>query len=645
MNATSLSRPPAGPASPGSARRGKPALWLVLSLYGAAYLLLQLGASPLRSHPGIHLWYIPAALSVFMLLCYGPKVLPAVILAPLPVDLLFRPPAHGPWILLALSGAFGLALTLGVMVFRRAGLSPRLRRIQDVGGFIALAFLGPFLGAFTLWLFMGPSPLSAGTLRPLFLSHALGVLTLGPALLLWIRPLLRLGLRPAGPCLAPPRMEALLQVFALVLTTLVVVRFSEPGTLHLKYLLFLPMTWMAVRGGLKAVSLGFPLLGLSLGLAVLHAPSGPQAILGIQSFTLVLFGTTLFLGSAVDAHLASRSGRERGARRLHHLLEGTGAIPWELDLETGQCGYLGLRIEALLGWPQDVWRKQPFWGEVVHPMDHLAFLRFLHELSHPSGPHQLEFRLRTPQGSEHWVRAVGGMEPGHAQGRVVGFLFDIHAHKRAEETALRASLKEKDLLLREIHHRVKNNLQVVSSLLRLQAASQADPALQRALQEAQDRVQAIALIHQKLKHAPDFSRLDLAGYVQTLVERLVRSYASVPALIDLRVQVAAVDIGPDAPVPLGLILNELVANALQHAFPPGTGGSLEIDLDRDAEGWVTLRVTDSGQGLPDEVNLEQGGLGFQLVQALTDQLHGVLELERRPGASFLLRFPSPSPEP
>jgi PAS domain S-box-containing protein len=325
---------------------------------------------------------------------------------------------------------------------------------------------------------------------------------------------------------------------------------------------------------------------------------------------------------------------------LSQLLEVTGAIPWEMELESGRCGYLGLAAEAVLGWPQEAWTKKPFWGEVIHPDDQPVFGRFLLETSRPGGDHQLEFRLRTQAGGEHWVRVAGGVEPGHGQGRIMGFLFDIHAHKHAEEHALQASLKEKDLLLREIHHRVKNNLQVVSSLLRLQASTTEDPALQRALQEAQERIQAIALIHQKLKHAPDFSQLELPGYVQTLAERLVRSYASVPALIDLRVAVANVDIGPDAHVPLGLILNELVANALQHAFLPGEGGALDIEIDRDPAGWISLRVADSGLGLPESVELNRGGLGFQLVQALTDQLGGVLELERRRGASILVRFPA-----
>ena len=137
----------------------------------------------------------------------------------------------------------------------------------------------------------------------------------------------------------------------------------------------------------------------------------------------------------------------------------------------------------------------------------------------------------------------------------------------------------------------------------------------------------------------------MPGYVQTLAERLVRSYASVPALIDLQVQVADLEIGPDAPVPLGLILNELVTNALQHAFPPGEGGSLDIEVNQDGKGWITLRVADSGQGLPESMDLDHGGLGFQLVRALTDQLGGVLELERRRGASFLLSFPPPQRQP
>jgi two-component sensor histidine kinase/integral membrane sensor domain MASE1 len=618
---------------------------MVILWYWVVYLLLQLGASALSTKDGVSLWYYPAALSVAFLLIYGPKVLPAVILAPLPMDLTFRPMGMGPGTILALSALYSCAHTLAVLAFRRARLSPRLRRPQDVAGFLVLALLGPLLASFPAYALLHATGVFQNirlleALRTLVLSDALGVLTLGPLALLWLRPLLSMGWDSERPCAPGFHPKAfLIQVVALFLTACVVVRFSEPGTMHLKYLLFLPMTWVVMSGGLRSASLGFPALGLMLTVLILQTGLPAETQLGIQSFLLIIFGTGLFLGAARDAQQAAILVRDRRSLHLNQLMGVTGAIPWEMDLETGQCLYLGPAADSLPGLPHGAWRKKPFWGEVIHPEDKLPFLRFLLDVTRVGGLHQLEFRLCSPEGGAHWVRAAGGVDPAHGKGRVMGFLFDIHAHKHAEESALRTSLKEKDLLLREIHHRVKNNLQVVSSLLRLQSSTAVDPALQRALQEAQERVQAIALIHQKLKHAPDFSQLDLPGYVRTLVERLVRSYASVPTLIDLQVRIGEVEIGPDVPVPLGLILNELVANALQHAFPPGEGGSLDIEIDRDQKGWITLRVADSGQGLPESVELDRGGLGFQLVQALTDQLGGVLELERRRGASFLLTFP------
>ncbi len=639
-----LQQPFSGATStqPGPGLR-RPGLMTVLLGYWVVFILLQLISQALSTRDGVTLWGFPAALSVALLLVHGPKVLPAIILAPLPVALTFHPMGMGPLAILAMSTSYACGHALAVLAFRRLQLSSRLRRPQDVAGFLALAVLGPLMASLPMLLLLRASGSFQDiglvqAIRVLFLSDALGVLTLGPLLLLWIRPLLSLGWTPSSPC--PPTLRTrafLLQVVALAVTAFVVVRFSDPGTLHLKYLLFLPMTWMVVSGGLGLASLGFSLLGLLLTALILQVNHAPDALLGIQAFLCLLFGTALFQGSATDAQREAIRIRDRRSLHLNQLMDATGAIPWEMNLETGQCTYLGHAVESLLGGSPEVWRQKPFWGEVIHPEDQLAFLRFLLEAARPGQVQQIEFRLRDIEGGHHWVRATGGLESG--QSRVMGFLFDIHAHKRAEEHAFQARLQEKDLLLREIHHRVKNNLQVVSSLLRLQASTSEDPALQRALKEAQERVQAIALIHQKLKHAPDFSQVDLPDYVRTLADRLVRSYASAPALIDLQVKVAHVDIGPDAPVPLGLILNELVANALTHAFPPGTGGSLNIDIGQDTKGSITLRVADSGQGLPGSVDLDHGGLGFQLVRALTDQLGGSLKLERHPGTSFLLTFP------
>ena len=639
------------PVHPGRRRqRRRLPTWQVLAGYWLAFLLFHLLAEGLSSRSGIYLWFYPAALSVALLFMMGTRAWPAVFLAPLPVAFLSPPTGSGALTVLGFALAYACGYTLAVSAFRWAHLSPRLRRIQDVVGLLALALLGPLLAlvpGLSILQSLGRLPGGDFTaaLHTLLLAHVLGTLTLLPALMIWVRPMLAMGtVRVAGLALRLRPWERTCQAGAIALAVGIVLRFSQAGTLHLKYLFFLPLAWVAVRGGLKAISLGIPWLGLLLSLALLLLPhQQAQAIAGVQSFLIVLFCITLLLASAVEARDAALRMGDLRSRRLHQLEDCTGAIPWGMDLATGETGYMGTRAEALLDRPRGDWQAKPFWAGVLHPQDQLAFLRFLLDLSRPGGTGQIEFRLRTRTGADHWIRAVGGLEPAISPSWVVGFLFDIQAHKRAEEDALRASLKEKDLLLREIQHRVKNNLQVVSSLLRLQASTQTDPAVRQALQEAQERVQAIALVHQKLKHSPDFTQVDLPDYVRTLAERLVRSYASVPTLIQLQIQVGSVEVGPDVPVPLGLILNELVANALQHAFPPGQGGALDIRLDCDERGWVRLRVADSGQGLPEGVALDKGGLGFQMVLALTEQLGGTLQLERRKGAAFLLSFPPSKP--
>jgi PAS domain S-box-containing protein len=217
---------------------------------------------------------------------------------------------------------------------------------------------------------------------------------------------------------------------------------------------------------------------------------------------------------------------------------------------------------------------------------------------------------------------------------------DLTARKAVEQ-ALRARLREKELLIREIHHRVKNNLQVVSSLLRLQGVLHPSPELRQALEEAQGRIQAIAAVHQRLHQAASLAPEELEDYFRRLVTQLIQTFSG-PGLVRMQVDVAPLALGADQLVPLGLIVHELVLNALKYAFPEGRNGTLTLELRREgAEG--LLRIADDGLGLPAGLDpFRSGGLGFQMTRALADQLKGRLEVDATSGTVFRLRFPLPA---
>ncbi len=212
------------------------------------------------------------------------------------------------------------------------------------------------------------------------------------------------------------------------------------------------------------------------------------------------------------------------------------------------------------------------------------------------------------------------------------------AERRQAEQQVRESLKEKEVLLKEIHHRVKNNLQVISSLLRLQAAEIQDPAMAALFYESQERVRAMALIHEQLYRARNLAQVDFASYLRRLTEHLGQSYRAEETLIQLRVEAADVSLPVDCAVPCGLIANELIANALKHAFPSGRRGSVLVRLDAQG-GRTVMSVRDDGVGFPKETDFRSArSLGLQLVCSLADQLGGTLELKRDRGTEFVISF-------
>lgn len=221
---------------------------------------------------------------------------------------------------------------------------------------------------------------------------------------------------------------------------------------------------------------------------------------------------------------------------------------------------------------------------------------------------------------------------------LVGVSRDITAHKRAEEE-IRASLEEKTVLLKEVHHRVKNNLQIVISLLNLQSVRTKNTAALDTLQETGNRVRSMALLHETLYRSHNLAHVNFANYIENICSHLFRSYGPKAAHIKLEPHLEDVAIDLDRAVSCGLIINELVSNALKHGFPGGREGRIEVELRTTPQEQIVMRVADDGVGLPSGLDVHQTGtLGHQLVFMLVEKLRGAVEITRNHGVSFHITF-------
>jgi two-component sensor histidine kinase len=224
---------------------------------------------------------------------------------------------------------------------------------------------------------------------------------------------------------------------------------------------------------------------------------------------------------------------------------------------------------------------------------------------------------------------------------------DITARKRAEdalrenEEVLRASLAEKEVLLKEIHHRVKNNMQVISSLISLHASELQDDSMSGILKELTYRVRSMAMVHEKLYQSADLARVEFSEYMQTLLSYLVRAHGS-DARVRLARDLQPVSLSINEAVPCGLIVNELFSNALKHAFIGRGEGNLTVSLSRGDEGRVSIRVRDDGVGLPEGFDWRNArSLGLRLVHMLAGQLHAQVDVSSGGGTEFTVTLKEP----
>ncbi|MBA7520182.1 putative sensor histidine kinase pdtaS [subsurface metagenome] len=225
---------------------------------------------------------------------------------------------------------------------------------------------------------------------------------------------------------------------------------------------------------------------------------------------------------------------------------------------------------------------------------------------------------------------------------------DVTDRKRAEEK-IKESLKEKEVLLKEIHHRVKNNMQIISSLLNLQSRYIKGKKALEMFQNSQERIRAMALVHEKLYRSQDLARINFVEYVNDLVKQLFRSHGISPTKIKFNVRIKDVFLDINRAIPCGLIINELVSNSLKHAFPAsakaaagkpnGRKGKIDIDFYLDKDNKLLLKIKDNGVGLPDNIDIKNTKtLGLQLVVTLVEQLNGTIEVDIKRGTTFKIKF-------
>jgi PAS domain S-box-containing protein len=293
----------------------------------------------------------------------------------------------------------------------------------------------------------------------------------------------------------------------------------------------------------------------------------------------------------------------------------------------------GYADEELIGQAVEVLIPQRY--RHAHPGFRRGFLDETH--ARPMGEGRDLSGLRK-DGTEFPVEiGINPVETGEGP-MILSVILDLSERKQAERH-IQAALQQKDLLLREVHHRVKNNLQVVHSLLDLQALKIEDSALVTMLRDSQNRIRSMSLIHQTLYQSKDVAQVDFEQFLGSLLPRLMESYALSAGSVQVDVQVHDVRLPIHEAIPCGLIVNELVSNALKHGFDGSRQGSIQVLMSRQPDQAVHLSISNDGHPIPDSLDIMRtGSLGLQLVNLLTQQLRGQLTVQRNCPTRFTLRF-------
>ena len=364
--------------------------------------------------------------------------------------------------------------------------------------------------------------------------------------------------------------------------------------------------------------------------------------------------------------------------RLRLALEGADAGFWDWHLPSGKAVFSD-RYYTMIGYePGEFPATYEEWTAMIHPDDRERVIpNLMKQIQERQQQLEIEYRIRAKEGTWIWILGRGKIVETDSAGNIIrltGVNIDITNRKLMEseirslntvleqrvrdrtealskanealeeenmqrldaEEKMRAALEEKTVLLKEIHHRVKNNLQIIASLLNLQARYIRDDATLAAIRESQNRVKAMALVHEKLYRAEDIAHIDLNDYIKFLGTGLFQFYDAKSRGIQFHVDIQDIQVDINTAIPFGLIVNELISNSLKYAFPAGRTGVVAVSMKKDGRN-LAVTFSDDGIGIPADLDWQNTqSLGLRLVNTLVDQLNGTIELDRSSGTRFTM---------
>ncbi len=350
-----------------------------------------------------------------------------------------------------------------------------------------------------------------------------------------------------------------------------------------------------------------------------------------------ILGTAQDITDRKRIELALRESEER----FRQLAENIQDVFWISDVQTQNVLYISPVYEQIWGFSCESLYANPYqWVDAIYPED--RELVFTNWFRAKQGETVIsEYRIVRPNGEIRWIcdRAFPIKNEQGEVYRLVGIAEDISDRKLSEDR-IRASLREKEVLLKEIHHRVKNNLQIIASLLRLQTNRIENNVARTMLEDSRKRVESMALVHESLYRSGDFSRINFSKYVENLAANLFRTYTIQPNTISFRVSIDDdIFITLAQAIPCGLIINELIGNALKHGFKNCQHGEVFLTLNANLNQQITLTVGNKGDKLPEDFDFQNTqSMGLKLVMTLVKQLKGIIEMENGDTTLFKVKF-------